>query len=413
MKMRRVRTVLMAGAMVVTTVLVAQLPAQASQPQPTAVAVAISPASGHLFAVSEILGKSWVSMLNAHTGSVVNTTTVPAGMSQILVDDRSGHFFLSSRDATAMLSTRTGRILARLSWNSGNADMQALAGRLGFLYVTAGSRLHQIAIRTGRELRSVPLSSRPFASVAVHQGKARVFTLDGAGILRVYDARTLKLLRKISIHGSPPAFTLAISPVLTAAEKQNAVLLISGQTRQVVTMLDATSGAVRRTFRLPIPVGVAVALDAKASHAFIVSSGNGGTPPATNGVVMTVDVKTGKVLRTVQVGAMAASLAVDPSTSHLFVLSLPPVSKQGAINFWSARVSMIDTRTGALVHATTIPKMVLAASRVAVDSANHRAYVTWATTKGNSLTVLETHTGALLPRLALAPRPPGSTPLSS
>jgi DNA-binding beta-propeller fold protein YncE len=168
-------------------------------------------------------------------------------------------------------------------------------------------------------------------------------------------------------------------------------------------MLDAATGAVRRTVRVPVPIAVAVALDAKTSHAFIVSTGNSSEPPYTNGVVTTVDMKTGKVLRTVQVGALGAVLAVDPSTDHLFVLSLPPVSKQGTINVWSARVSMIDTRTGALLRSTTIPETVIVASRLAVDSANHRVYVTWATTKANSLTVLDSRTNALLPRLALTP----------
>ncbi len=377
-------------------------PAPAAPAPPTAVAVAVSPASGHLFAVSEILGQSWASMLNAHTGRVLSAVTVPTGTSQILVDERSGHVFLSSRDATVMLSTRTGRILTQLTWRGGDADMQALAGRLGFLYVSAGSRLHQIDSRTGRELRSAPLSSQAFASVAVHEGAGRVFTLDGAGMLRIYNARTLQLLRTISIHDPPLASTLALAPVLTAAEAEHAVILISGQTRQVVTLLDAATGAVLRTLQLPVPSGVAVALDAKTSHAFIVSTGNTGEPPYTNGVVTTIDMHTGKLLRTVQVGVSAGELAVDPSTAHLFVLSLPPVSEQGSINVWSATVSMIDMRTGSLVRTTMIPETVIVASRLAVDTANHRVYLTWATSNGNSLTVLDSRTNALLPRLLLA-----------
>src|SRR5437660_1416013 len=138
MTTRRLTTAILAGALILAAVLLPNRLAQASEAPPTAVAVVISPASGHLFAVSEILGQSWVGMLDAHTGKVLNAATVPTGASQILVDDRSGHIFLSSRDATVMLSTRTGRILGRLTWTSGNADMQALASRLGFLYVTAG-----------------------------------------------------------------------------------------------------------------------------------------------------------------------------------------------------------------------------------------------------------------------------------
>jgi DNA-binding beta-propeller fold protein YncE len=392
----------MAGALVLAAALSPNHPAQASPAQPTAVAVAVSPASGHLFAVSGILGQSWASMLDARTGRVLSAVTVPTGTGQILVDDRSGHVFLSSRDATVMLSTRTGRILAQLTWKSGDADMQTLASRLGFLYVTASSRLHQIDSRTGRELRAAPLSSQAFASVAVHEGTGRVFTLDGAGMLRIYNARTLQLLWTISIHNPPSASTLALAPVLTAAETEHAVILISGQTRQVVTMLDAATGAVRRTLQVPVPMGVAVALDAKTSHAFIVSTGNAGEPPYTNGAVTTIDMRTGKLLRTVQVGVAAGRLAVDPSTDHLFVLSLPPVSEQGSINIWSATVSMIDTQTGAVVRTTTIPETVIVASHLAVDTAKHRVYLTWATAKGNSLTVLDSRTNALLPRLFLA-----------
>jgi|SRR5579872_1175320 len=405
MNTRRATTLLMAGPMVLAAALGANHPARASQPHPTAVAVAVTPSGGRLFAVSEVLGRSWVSMLNAHTGRVLNAITVPTGTSQILVDDRSGHVFLSSRDATVMLSTRTGRILARLTWQSGNADMQALASRLGFLYVTAGARLHQISAETGRELRSAPLSSQPFASVAVDEGTGHIFTLDGAGIFRIYNARSLQLLRRTAIHNAAPAFTLPIAPVLEVAEAQNIVFLISGPSRQAVTMLDAATGAVRQTVRVPAPSGISVALDAKTSHAFIASTGNAGEPPYTNGVVTTINMKTGKVLRTVQVGVGAGRLAVDPSTNHVFVLSLPPVSKQGGINFWSARVSMIDARTGALLRATTIPETVPTASRLGVDSVNHRVYLTWATSAGNSLTVLDSRTDALLPPLVLAREP--------
>jgi hypothetical protein len=85
MQTRQARTVFLAGVAVLATVLIANHPAQADQPQSTAVAVAISPASGHVFAVSEILGKSWVSMLSAHTGRTLNAVTVPTGASQILV----------------------------------------------------------------------------------------------------------------------------------------------------------------------------------------------------------------------------------------------------------------------------------------------------------------------------------------
>jgi DNA-binding beta-propeller fold protein YncE len=387
--------------MVLATVLGTNRPAHAAPP-PTAVSVAISPASGHLFVVSEILGESWVSMLDAHTGKVLHAVPVPTGTSQILVDDRSGHAFLCSRDATVMLSTRSGRIVADLTWTSGNADMQALAGRLGFLYVTADSRLHQIDTRTGRELRSVPLSNQPFASVAVHEGTGRVFTLDGAGVLRIYDARTLQLVQQITVGDPPPAFTLPLAPVLTAAENENTVLLTSGQSRQNLMVLDAATGAELRTVRVPVPIAVAVALDAKTSRAFVVSTGNAGEPPYANGVVTTIDVKTGTVLQTVEVGVGAAGLAVDPSTDHLFVLSLPPVGDQGAIDYWSASVSMIDTRTGSLLLTTPIPQTVLAAARLAVDGADHRVYVSWATSQGNSLTVLDSRTNALLPRLFVA-----------
>lgn len=402
MKTRRLTTAILAGALVLAAVLLPNRPAQASQAAPTAVAVAISPATGHLFAVSEILGQSWVSMLDARTGKVLHTATVPTGASQMLVDDPAGHLFLSSRDATVMLSTRTGRILGRLTWQSGNADTQALASRLGFLYVTAGARLHQIDARTGRELRSTPLSSQPFASVAVHEGTGRVFTFDRDGVLCIYNARTLQLLRKITIHNSPPGYTLAVAPRLTAAESENVVFLISGPTGQNVLMLDAATGAVRRTVRVPAPSGISVTPDAKTSHAFIMSTGNSGEPPYTNGVVTMVDMNTGKILRTVQVGVGAGRLAVDPATDHVFVLSLDPVREQGTINFWSAMVSMIDTRTGSLLRSTTIPETVPAASRLGVDSVNHRVYTTWATSNGNSLTVLDSRTDALLPRLFLA-----------
>ena len=115
-----------------------------------------------------------------------------------------------------------------------------------------------------------------------------------------------------------------------------------------------------------------------------------------------MDLAGAAVLRTGQVGVVGADLAVDPATHHLFVLSLPPMSAQGGLDLWAATVSMIDTRTGAVLRATTIPETVIVASHLAVDSAHHRVYVSWATAQGNSLTVLDSRSDALLPRLFLA-----------
>lgn len=119
-------------------------------------------------------------------------------------------------------------------------------------------------------------------------------------------------------------------------------------------------------------------------------------------MVTTVDMHTGKVLRTMPVGVGGGHFAVDPVIDHLFVLGLPPVSKQGSRNVWSATVGVIDMRTGSVLRATTIPDTMFAASRLAVDTVNHRVYLAWAMSNSIALTVLDSRTDALLPRLFLA-----------
>lgn len=94
------------------------------------------------------------------------------------------------------------------------------------------------------------------------------------------------------------------------------------------------------------PFAYDVAVDERASHAFVLSAGTDsediGESPTGQGYLSMLDARTGRLLRALAVGAGPYALAVDDRTGHLFVVS------RGAI-------SMVDTGDGRVLRTVPLP----------------------------------------------------------
>jgi DNA-binding beta-propeller fold protein YncE len=166
------------------------------------------------------------------------------------------------------------------------------------------------------------------------------------------------------------------------------------------------------------PFAFAVAVDARAGHAFVISASmdnrNGGlTGP---GRVSVLDARTGTLLRTVTVGLGSGALAVDERTGHAFV------ANQGRMQWYknadgtnsyraiNPSVSLLDTRTGHLLRTLTLGGQVPYA--LAADARTSRVFVATGPMPPNmpgasgAVRVLDARTGALLRTVALHAIPP-------
>jgi YVTN family beta-propeller protein len=111
-------------------------------------------------------------------------------------------------------------------------------------------------------------------------------------------------------------------------------VFVANSGNSTVSMLDTVSGRVVRTIAMGA-VPVAVALDAENGHAFV-------TGRSDNTVSM-LDARSGAVLRTVAVGMSPTSVAVDTRTARVF-----------AVNAGDNTVSVLDAATGTLLNTVTV-----------------------------------------------------------
>lgn len=164
-------------------------------------------------------------------------------------------------------------------------------------------------------------------------------------------------------------------------------------------MLDTRTGAVQRTIAVanaPVAIGV----DQRASHAFVVSLGpiNQGGGPIGAGQVSVLDTRTGAVVRIVPVGMSPCAVAVAATTGRVFVLN-------GGAN----SVVMLDARSGAILRRTGLGGALCQSAydlpvTVAVDERTRRVFVASAA----GVSILDARSGALL-RTVRVPGTPFAT----
>lgn len=166
----------------------------------------------------------------------------------------------------------------------------------------------------------------------------------------------------------------------------------------VVAMLDARTGRLLRTLAFghglyPYPIAV----DNATGRVFIPDYGNGVrdmTAPLGPGRVITLDARTGRVLRTTTVGVGPVAVAVDERSGRVFVLNHND-RYYGQQSNERGSVSVLDARTGLLLRTVAVGG---SPSAVAIDTRLGHAFVI---VSDMSVAMLDATSGALLKRYAI------------
>ncbi len=186
--------------------------------------------------------------------------------------------------------------------------------------------------------------------------------------------------------------TVGRGPAIVAIDDQRDRAIVLNKTDATVSMIDTAHGTVVRTTR--DMVAATVAVDVSAGHTFVLSApppqpgawrGMYGQPspiPWTPppGFVLVIDTGTGDVVRRVNVGHGASALAIDARIGRAFVA-----------NSADDTVSVLDTRSGRVIRTVAVgygPCAVVVDEDVGrVFTANH---------DDNTVSVLDAWTGSVL-----------------
>jgi DNA-binding beta-propeller fold protein YncE len=243
-------------------------------------------------------------------------------------------------------------------------------------------------------VRSVSIAGQPIA-VVVDERAGRAFVVDrgtnvDAGTVTVLQTRDGAVLRTLFAGSSPYA---------AAVDSRTAHLFVTDLASHGVSMLDTRSGVLLAvapalpnwhssdpSMSGPQTIVTGVAVDESRARAFVAV---GSAYAGVSGGVTVLDATSGRPLGVVEVGQGASSLAVDPSSGHLFVLDNVV-----------ARVLLVDVPGGRLLHTAAVGQGPTA---MALDARTERLFVASAgasaiggSTSAGTLSVLDARTGALL-----------------
>jgi hypothetical protein len=134
---------------------------------------------------------------------------------------------------------------------------------------------------------------------------------------------------------------------------------------------------------------VAAAMDPATRHALLLVPGQRIVRPITYGRILVVDLGDGHVSQVVTLPSNPQSIAVDPTTNHLFISTWDDLHQHFAI-------VMLDLRTYRLLRTIATPST---ATVLAVDPQAHRLFAA----QGTDLLRLDTRTGDKLGITAIGP----------
>lgn len=242
--------------------------------------------------------------------------------------------------------------------------------------------------------QTVSLGAPPDAVALVpRSGKAFVASAS-AGTVSLLDLRRGRVLRT-----APAGDPRTLAPLALALDPVTLHLFVAirsdSPAPSVVQMLDSRSGA-----RLAsIPVGheaAALAVDARRGYVLVANE--------TDGTLSLLNARSGALLRTVAVGLLPLAVAVDEHTARAFVVG-PVVPGDGTPPMWARSapaglLSVLDTRTGALVRVTPVGS---GPDALVVDGRTARVFV--ANSGAGTVSVLDVHDGTLLRTIPLGGQP--------
>jgi len=312
----------------------------------------------------------------------------------VTIDTQTRHAFVAggtgaaSHNNVTMIDAATGRIVRTVP-----ADLYPTALAIderterAFVVNSAATTVGVVDTRSGRSLRAVSVPLHPLhVVIASADGRAFVtgFAVQGgAEQVSVLDTTSGRLLRTVTV--GPPATGGPATAAIAMDEGTHHAFVVTGNG---VSVLDTRSGSPLHHIRFVVGTTVAVTVASRTHRVFITMMGRPmgtcASPScalAGSGVVM-LDARTGQLQRTVTVGSLPWTLAVDERTSHVFV------ADRGNNDSDPGRVYMLDTRSGQLLRTTAVSK---GPDALAVDTRRGRIVVV-----GSATDILDATTGALI-----------------
>ena len=266
--------------------------------------------------------------------------------------------------SVSVVDLRDGTVVRRVAVG---ADPRAIAvdeqdGRV-FVANDDDASVSVLDARSGVPLRTTRVGLGPRA-LAVDAPSHRVFVLSaGDGAVSVLDARSGVLLRTIHLDAAP-TYGSTTSRVIVPSFGSVAVAALGGRvfvgSGQAITVLDVRSGRVLRTVRVTEAVRH-LAVDPRTGHVFI----------AGTTAVSLLDVRHSWSLRTITAGGHPSALAVDARRGRVLVANMGLTDTNG-LPTGAGRVNIVSALDGAVLRTVAVG---VAPSALGIDERTGRAVV--------------------------------------
>lgn len=216
---------------------------------------------------------------------------------------------------------------------------------------TRNGNVSAIDIKTGKTLAQIGDPADPKAhlfKVLVDEANNRTYVsvAGKTGSIWVIDGKTNTLAHIIKEVG---VLTIGL-----AIEPETGMLYAVNQGSKEVVEIDPKSYEIKRRFPLEAERPTMVAIDAKTRRLFVTAQGSGD--------ITVLDTRTGRVLKTVKIGAGALGIVFNPNNNRIYVAN----RGTGSVSVVNAESYTIESN----VSSGSLP------NTVAVNTKTNRAYVT-------------------------------------
>jgi len=360
----------------------------------TPLSLAVDTHADHVFVLNQGAGgaSGTVSILDATDGSVRRTLPIGYFPRGIVVDKGRGRAFVIAsavgviKASVSILDTHSGQIRRRIALDKSpsfvNIDRLANHIFVGIPYGNMNGHVQVLDAATGHSLQTVMLGFNPL-TMAVDDRRGRALVIGSsptyAGHLAVLDIHSERLLRINALGGfATPAIAIdtrqgyAFVATVAGSMRTCGTPRIACHRPGTVHLLDVRDGRMLKS----VPVGdnpSNIVVDERTRRVFVV---NKGTNEGDIGTVSVLDAVTGRLVGTTTVGYMPTGVAIDTSHERIYVT-----------NGNSGTVSVLDGRNGRLLGALRVPA---GPGAVVVDDDTGRVFVCSADTS-NSITPIGSH----------------------
>jgi DNA-binding beta-propeller fold protein YncE len=249
-----------------------------------------------------------VMVIDESTGKLLGEIAGLSAAHGVALDYTTGHGFATSgRDSTVvMFDLRSLNVLGRATAaDDADAILYDPASKLVFTFNGDANSSSVIDPASGKRVGTIPLGGKPEYGVSAGDGKIYANIEDKSEVVEI-DARAQRVTRRWSLAPCQSPTGLAID----VAHGR----LFSGCGNRLMAISDATTGRLVKT--LPIGAGVdATAYDAGTQNAFA-SNGDG-----TLTVIHEDSPSAFRVVETVQTMRGARTMALDPRSHRVYVVS--------------------------------------------------------------------------------------------